>query len=452
MEKPQQSVSRTDEGCHNVTLAVDKPALNLLFIAYYFPPENVVAAARAAAFAKYLPTHGIQVTILTPEHHGSPEPAGTSLLRDGIQVVRIGHTPGPLQKTLDLALRIRVFSRFVALFANLLGHFSLGSLSKFSALRNAIRQRPELRDNDVVLVSSSPQDMIRLGAWMNRRYGLPFIADYRDHFDNRLLSNSFRPTCRERAGIALKRYYHRKWTRTCRLLVSVSGPLLQVLGNELGVVHRVEVRNGYDPELLDPDPAAIDRRIFRILYSGMIYPHQNIDPFLAAMDLFLHRLSLAERSQVCLAFHGVGDQARSAKLKAHFHNCATVDNDRIPQVELHRTMATSTILLIFDYGQTGVYSGKLMEYTGMHRNILLIPSDNGVMQDLIQEGKFGLATSEPEKAADFLYLRFHEWKESGAPFFEPDPTVVADHSMARQVGILAHAVRSMDRSRPGLEI
>ncbi|MFT5957411.1 MAG: hypothetical protein ACI87V_001295, partial [Flavobacteriales bacterium] len=37
----------------------------LLLLSYHFPDLNVIASQRAAAFAKYLPDHGFEVTVIT---------------------------------------------------------------------------------------------------------------------------------------------------------------------------------------------------------------------------------------------------------------------------------------------------------------------------------------------------------------------------------------------------
>ncbi len=434
------------------------PVLKLLFIAHHFSPENVMSAARAAAFAKYLPRHGIEVTVLTRAelartaigHQSAGPQAGVDKCQhfyEGSRVVRILHTRRGWQTFLDKALQIPMVSMIVAFSGNLLGFFTLHAVHSYIALKKAIKEHPELREYDAVLITTSPHEFVRLGAWINRRYGLPFIADYRDSFDNRLLSRSFRPNWRERIGIYLKRHYHRQWMRNCSLLVSVSRPLLQVLTEELRVKDSVEVRNGFDPDLLTPDPAEIDRNYFRLIYSGRIYPHQDLAPFLQAMSIFLARLSSDEREQVRLAFYGVADRAHANTLNRHFGDRANVITARVSQDEIHRALAASCILLIFDYGQVGVYSGKLMEYAGMNRNILKVPSDSGVMDDLIHQGRFGMATSDPYEAADFLIQRFREWKRDGAPHCAPKTAVVEALSMSNQTARLANAIKAIVQER-----
>jgi len=128
--------------------------LRALLIAHYFPPDGGPGAQRPISFARHLPAHGVQVTVLTrtaPAQRGMFDPADAAALAGVEARCRI--------------VRVPVAADMPAL---------LRSLTVAGAATIAA-ERP-----DVVLVTMSPFELWRVGADLGARHRLPVVFDLRD--------------------------------------------------------------------------------------------------------------------------------------------------------------------------------------------------------------------------------------------------------------------------------
>lgn len=435
---------------------------HVLLVSYHFPPLNVVSSFRAEAFARYLPAHGFRVTVLTlrweliadgrtGEGSGYAwHPPGTTPLveeQGGYRVIRLPRTRDLRQRLLDNALRVPFLRSIVVLTAHATGRFQLSTLYAHRAMRAHLRRHAHQERFDLVLATMTPDEHLALGAWLHKRLGIPFVGDHRDAYDNRIMSPTFRPDLPTRITLFLKRWWHRHWMRQSALLTSVSAPMVETLVKATGAPKGLEVRNGYFPERMHPDPARIDAHQFLITYGGRIYPDQDPGVFLDAIVRFMELLSPDERTRVKVLFQGVQDEAHAQRIESRLPaEWREVQRRRIPHSEMVDRLAASSILVVMDLKTPGAFTGKFMDYLGCHRNILMVPSDHGVIADLIRTSGTGLATDDADAAARFLLERFREWQRDGRPVFRGDPGMIEQCARPAQVAILAKALRSLLRA------
>lgn len=427
--------------------------VKVLFISFHFPPMNVISAFRAEGFADFLPGRELALTVVTlqweyDQHLNAVWHApGTPVRSDrhgAATVIRIPRIRTRLQRSADRLQHVPVLTSAFTLCCHLAGFFNISLLYAHGAFKRNIRALLQRESFDVVLASAPPDEDIRLGAWASERAGIPLVADYRDHFDLRNLAPGTNPSWKERLLLALKHRYHQRWARRCSLVVSVSKPLVDAVGDAIGVTRRLEVRNGYLPAKITAEEQAIRADRFRITYAGRIYPWQDTGPFTQAYRRFTQLLTNDEAALVDLRFYGCKDQGRIARLQQDLQGLPfEVQAKRIPETTMYRHLAESSVLLVFDIGIHGGYTGKLMDYLGCRRNVLLIPSDQGVMADLVHTARIGLATRDTEQAAQQLLAWYREWQTRGRPDFRGDEAVIAQGSRQAQTAKLAEAVQQV---------
>ena len=145
-------------------------ALNILMLAYYFPPIGGAGAQRTLKFVRYLPDNGCRPTVVTgPGFADSPWAPSDGTLSDEIpEDARIVCVPGPEPVPSLWGARAE---RWLRLQSDWSRWWTNGLLD---AARSA------LRDTDVILASASPYETINAGARIARLLGKPWIADLRD--------------------------------------------------------------------------------------------------------------------------------------------------------------------------------------------------------------------------------------------------------------------------------
>lgn len=425
-------------------------ALRVLIISYLSPPMNVISSFRLEGFANHLPDNGIDTTVLTmlwdPEPNGDMawHPKGTPVLEEywgKTRVFRVPRTSTSLQRFLDHSLKVPVWSSIVVLVCYCLGIFNIHITFSHTRFKRFLREHLKGTNYDVVIATSPPEEHIALGAWVRARFGIPFVADYRDVYDTRPLMKDKERSVRERVQLAFKHYYHRRWARNIDRIMTISRPMGDLLSGTLGVPDPLEIRNGYLPHKMRTERSGIRSDKFCITYAGRIYPWQDVGPFIQAFNLFMAGLSPEEQELVDLSLYGCQDQDQASKLEQGIGTPFTLQLRRVPQDTIYKRIAESSVLLVFDIGLTGGYTGKLMDYSGTFRNVLLIPSDEGVMAELVRTSGIGLATSEPLDAAAQLATWFRQWQTSGHPEFLGNPGIIRQGSRAEQTALLAKELK-----------
>lgn len=214
--------------------------MNLLLVAYFFPPCSDTGAARPAAMAEHLRRLGHEVTVLTTSAYGRlPDDAARGIVRTtDAQLWRArlhGHDrvdslfdsdtysgrPHPLS-------RIIVPEPLVAAWAPF-------------AVREARRLHRE-RPFDCVITSSPPESAHSVGRALQKR-GAAWVADVRDAWTFEPLRPRF-PTPLQRS---LDRRLERRWLGGADVVVCVSDPAAADL-RARGIADAVVIPNGWDPD------------------------------------------------------------------------------------------------------------------------------------------------------------------------------------------------------------
>lgn len=174
-------------------------ALNVLLVAYVFPPAGGVGVLRAASLARYLPAEGIRLDVLTARN-ASAVGADPTLLREIPAEVNIHRTI-----TLDLPFGVKkAIKRLItgaaksadrnagtasggkpALFRRLLENILLPDpqVTWFPVLTRAARRIVRERKIDLVLITAPPFSNVLLVKKLRKEFpGLAIVVDFRDEW------------------------------------------------------------------------------------------------------------------------------------------------------------------------------------------------------------------------------------------------------------------------------
>lgn len=380
--------------------------MRVLFVTEHFPPSTAIAARRASALARHLATLGWQVDVLAASLPETGTLASGSAPRGmGPRVARV---PDP-------ALRLPRSVRILA------AKFVPPDGSVFWSLRLASQ---DVVKPDVIVASGPPFSVFIAAACLARRQDVPWVADYRDLWT---LSGYF-PYSNARRR--LERRLEHRLLQGCVGAMSVSAPLVDSLSVAFNVP-AIEVRNGFEPSEFEGlnrwKPTAGP---LRIVYCGEIYEGKR-DP--SPLFEAISRLGLTE-ADISVEFYGntVG-QVRSIARRFDVESVVKV-RPAVPHRQSLEIQSAADVLLLLLWDspdERGVYSGKLFEYIGARRPVLLIGYGSGVAADLVRSG-YGWVPS-PADVPDILVQALRE-KRAGGPFFKGgNPNEHAYERQARRV-------------------
>jgi glycosyltransferase involved in cell wall biosynthesis len=427
---------------------------------------NVIASRRAEAYAKYFYLYDVHPTVLTHDweqisNNGITKwmwhRRGTPMKKveeANATVYRLPRIRSGIQKFVDWLLKIPGIKIIVRSVLIVMGHPQPELYYSYQSFKSFLWHHLQHHKYDCVLAIYSPDYHIKLAYEINRKFGILFVADYRDLWDNRLAESKQQFSVKDRFLHFFEIRTHARWLKRALFYTIVSEPWLKVMqqltGNQTGYV----ITNGFESDSIAADATPVSTDYFYITYTGRVYPQNDFGFFYKGLQLFLQKLHNEEADKVIVRFYtrakfDLSEQKRMIPAK-NLEIHGWVDKEEVIAV-----LKESAILFLPGFSnQPGRYPGKIFEYLGTTRNILVTPSDNNVLANLLFETQAGLCTSDPEEAARFISQKFEDWKKTRKPSYEGIPSKINAYSRENRVGCMASLLEShlgMNTSRENMK-
>lgn len=371
----------------------------VLFLAYFFPPLGGGGCQRTLKLVRYLEPLGFRATVVAardPEYWildptlGDEVPALTEVLRVS------GFTPHRALRWLSRAgigpeapQGVRRRGPFRA-FRALQGFFLVpdGYLGWSRAAGRAASERIRQGGIDAVWTTSSPESAHVAGLALKRRFGLPWVADFRDPWVGRATyrpPTPFHDAAHRRLERAVLAHADRVTMVSKAMIEEYRRRYPELPGDRLALLP-----NGYDPDdfrraaTLPPGRAAGDRSRFVLLHAGQLAHRPTVHTILeAARRLGREEPALAAGLRV--RFLG-GNEELDPEAASRPEQSFLELEPSAPHLQSLAAMRAADALLLLGHGGAGdglIYTGKIYEYLASGRPILAV-LDPGPAADLIR--------------------------------------------------------------------
>lgn len=402
---------------------------SILFLTYYYSPCNATATNRPNSFVQNLINHGHSVTVVT-RHWTGNEKVWPDYLKSDMSPVKI---------VADKLLTVHYlpysgfrywrvpFATLGTILQNLKGNFNYEQqCGQFNSYAEEL-----LKNNsfDYIMVSSPPLTAVKYGSALATKYQLPLLVDIRD-FENDILLYKERKHgwFRQQQHLLLMRFF-KKWMKTAKVVVTASPPLTSYI-QKIASAEVITLNNGFNNELLAINEPP-DKDWFAITVTGTLYEMANLPVMVEACKLVMQRHPEAK-----IKFHFIG-LLMNEKVSAMFREAVPEKNieitHRIPQSAAIKKASSSNVLMLAGFDEmTGAYTTKIFEYLGLRRNILQIPGDRDVVEELILQTKSGKAPHTAEEAYRDIIDWYEEWKKKGVLAYSGDMEKIAEYSREKQ--------------------
>ena len=238
--------------------------MNLLLVAYFYPPCRDTGAHRPAAMAKWLRRLGHRVTVLTTSAYGELDAEGeldVARTQDLQRVRARMHGKDRVDALFDsdtYSGKPHVLSRVVV------PEPLMVAWAPF-AYREALRLHAQ-EHFDCVITSSPPESVHFIGRALRRR-GVPWVADLRDGWT----FEPIRPGFPTRLQHRYDEHLERRWLGAADAVVAVSRPAADDLRDRLGLDPDL-IPNGWDPDLNDgAAPTDVADRLLDPERTSLVY-------------------------------------------------------------------------------------------------------------------------------------------------------------------------------------
>jgi len=372
------------------------PMRRLLLVAYYFPPDVAAGALRPNYLARYLPEFGWDVTVLTRPLDGESERdiayarvVTAPVIGDGFErtvrdalVHRNGSAASNGASPLRAALR---WTRQTLAFPD-----RASGWAPYAVKRGYSEAR--VRPFDAVLSTATPATAHVVAAATALRFGLPWIADYRDPW-------SGNPGLREgpiRTGLQLA--FERSLLRRADTITTIS----QAIALQLERIHRRSVH--VIPNASEPGDWAglesIRPARFQLCYTGSMHAEHR-SPTLLFEALSSLRAQGDPAADTRVRFFGpsndwVVEDARRYNVADLVEYCGVVP--RSEAIAAQREASDLLIFLNLDPSSAFELGSKIIEYTRTRRPILAFGPPQSVMREHLARHSLGWFASDLAEA------------------------------------------------------
>jgi glycosyltransferase involved in cell wall biosynthesis len=413
--------------------------MNLLLVAYFYPPCRDTGAHRPAAMAKWLRRLGHRVTVLTTSAYGATEGAAEEDVVRAADLQRLrarlhGHDRVDALFDADTySGRPHPFSRVIV------PEPLIAAWAPFARRRALELNRRERFD--CVITSSPPESVHAIGRALSRR-GVAWLVDLRDAWTFEPLRPPFGTAAQRRLDESLER----RWLTSADAVVCVSRPAAADLRARLGIEARL-VPNAWDPELAGPGDGEVAARTLdpertSLVYTGRFGSYGRDPAPLLRSLVELARADPEAASRLELVLAGPLTEDETALMRTDVSPARIVIAGSLPRSEaLALQRSADALLLVASPRRTQLLNFKLFEYLAAGRPILALAAGTEAGRVVAELG--GETVRSDDVAAIVEALR----RLAGGELRAPDPAGRERYSYPAVAERLAEAAEAAIAAR-----
>ncbi|MGH2963837.1 MAG: glycosyltransferase [Solirubrobacterales bacterium] len=394
--------------------------MNLLLVAYFYPPCRDTGAHRPAAMAKWLRRLGHRVTVLTTSAYGASEGVAEEGVVRTADLQRLRARLHGAQSVDALFDSDTYSGRPHPLSRVLVPEPLIAAWAPF-ALARAVRLNRRERF-DCLITSSPPESVHAVGRALSRR-GVAWIADLRDAWTFEPIRPPF-PTGAQRR---LDERLERRWLTAADEVVCVSRPVAADLERRLGLEAHL-IPNGSDPDLVetvqdDDATRLLDPERVSLVYTGRFGSYgRDPGPLLRALaELARSEPEAAARLELVLA--GPLTEAEADLMRTDVSPARIVVVGSLPRsTALALQRSADALLLLASPQRSQLLNFKLFEYLSAERPILALAAGTEAGRVVAELGGETVPADDVPAIVDALR------KAAAGELRPPDPDAAATYS------------------------
>jgi hypothetical protein len=419
----------------------------VLIVSHVFPPLVAGGAPRMGQFARLLPDHGWDVTVLTAKHDGIDTAAFVEIADRSKIIATWSPTSGVIKRGAPTPKHgVRSWARRTlrtaaksVLFPD---HAVLWLPGAIAAGRRALAEIP----HDVVFATYGPATDLVIGRELARGAKLPLVVDFRDLWSTLPTDTAFATPLHRAAAHRLERRVVRDATRVCAVSPKMAEDIASVHG--IAANRAISITNGFDP---DDTKRANDARAggpFRLMYAGSVHADYDLDPFWRAIEKLAARGAIAPET---FRIEFVGNLAVS-DLRALGVGAFVDTQPYVAHSKVFDELARADALLVVEtpgyYAQYG-YAAKVFDYILTGKPVVALVEAGGNTARLLGDAGVGYC-AEPGDEAGVLAAIEHVLALKGAPprRVDCDAAPFAAFNRRHLVARLAATLDDVARSEP----
>ena len=432
-----------------------------LILANDFPPLNTIGAQRPYGWFRYFKNFGIYPTVVTRYwdsnkkldenyfHRSKMNMVGTEENEYGT-IVKSPYKPNLrdviiFKYGMERLVMIRKFLTLTYDFLQVLTMFFDNKSRIYYAAKKLLRTEKF----DIIIATGEPFILFRYAYLLNRRFNIPWIADYRDGWTtnyNILYDIG-------RFNLFLMNHYFRtaekRIVNSCSLITTTANAIKKDLTSIFPKKNISILLNGYFQELINNiEFKEQNSTCFEIAYAGTIYPYQKLEMFLDGMEIFIKRSPAAK---MLVSFYGIDfkspESDRVLKYKPGLAEYIRIYEHKSQMNVLKELSGANLLLLLANRQYKQVYA-KVFEYLALNRKILLVENDEGDVAEIIRSTNAGDICDNSLDVANYMEKCYKEFINTG--FIRSNSVNYKKYSRKEQANIYSEIIHNVIRKKMAL--
>lgn len=437
----------------NFSSCKEKRLRTVLLIAYNYPPDPAVGALRPAGLVKYLPEFGWKALVVTPQFPTRIPSSSVIETRDRDRLtqlkVKLGFRPDfSLHRQLNVSTatiggRPSHASRVIQAIKTILGGYpdSLSGWRPFAVeAGHGVLRSTRI---DAILSTALPMTCHSVAEQLHHASSLPWIADYRDLWN--VDPNQLRP----RKGVlgVTNRWYEARLLARASAITCISPQLKDDLVQYGRPTHCVE--NGFDEDMF-PDPQPAPDSLFTIVHTGQLYAGRRDPSPLVESIASLIADGKIDSTKVRVRFYGAVPHFLLPMLsRLRLTTVVEICGIR-PRSECIEAQRKAQLLLLLTWSagnSSGVVTGKIFEYLGSRRPILLVGGvGSGAAASILKETGAGTYARDKSDTAAAVLAAYQEFCSTGKVHYDGREEIVLKYTQRRMSGCFADLLDEVTRT------
>lgn len=420
----------------------------ILCISYFFPPCNLTASQRSYSWANYLKEYGYYPVIVTRrwDHKVNrlsdvSKETPQEILhekKDGYETYYLPYQPNLKDRIYakhDEKNLVR-FRKLLTLIELLFQNFTNSviqykNIYQFS--RKYLKENPDVK---LMIVTGNPFNLFKFGYLLHKEFGIKWIADYRDAWTTseiNMIGKGFVFRYIEK----MDRGFEKKWVSTASLVTASSQPIADGVTKLVGVKGEA-LYNGFVQEDFKVVENTAPFEKFTITYVGTLYDGQQVEIFCEALKKLIDETGSDQIKFLLpgLAFYKKQKERIDNLMKGYeaFYECT----ERMERAKILEIEQRSQVLLHVAWkGFKGIIASKIYEYIASGTYILVTPSDEGSIEQIVSSSGCGEVTNTVEETYSFLMKMWEKYQKDEVVKNNLDSPQVNQFSRRLQVKQLA---------------
>lgn len=384
--------------------------MKILIVCDTFPPEF---APRMGYLCKYLHRMGCTADVVCEQYSEDIRfdfLAGSASKVKRVRFFRSLALPKPRLEWGLLALRDLFFH------------------TKDRKLVREIQRDTSFTGYDLVLCSTYRTFPLRAAAILAGYFHVPLVADLRDIVEQ--YPDRSYLTHRLPFASLIIRHLLKERNRVLRkaaAVVSVSEWHRHFLKRFNPNTHLIY--NGYDPELFFPEHRADP--YFRIVFTGRMISVENRNPeWLFKAVSHLLQSGKINKADFRLCWHTDEKTRQYIQNESQKYGIGDISECMgfVPAQQVPALLNRASVLLqlanVADaQGPKGVMTTKFFEALAVGKPLLLVPSDESYLAELLRRYNCGLAATDPQSVETFIENQYNKWKQTGSTQITVHPEI-----------------------------